>query len=344
MNYENPIRKGKLYFRYGTMGSAKTAMLLTTAYNFEERGMDYICMKPIVDNREKDSVIRSRIGIERRCSWIYPESDMYKMLTEVFDTEGLKEWILIDEAQFLSPEQVDQLARIVDNFGVNVLCYGLRTDFQSHLFDGSRRLFEIADTIDEVKSTCTCGRKTIINARIDRAGNVVMDGEQVEIGGNDKYMAMCRRCWAKRRCERDRIESLDFGKTTTLVEAVYETSATQRKGSDCRQITANMPETPLKRRNSGRFVYKRLWVRTGIFPISVCRVFPCFLHGAQSEGRQSERQEPARHAKSRKSSSRPDGWRSQTRRMPHIPRRSGIFPPRLSPLPTGLRGWRPPLG
>ena len=158
MNYENPIRKGKLYFRYGTMGSAKTAMLLTTAYNFEERGMAYICMKPIVDNREKDSVIRSRIGIERRCSWIYPESDMYKMLTEVFDTEGLKEWILIDEAQFLSPEQVDQLARIVDNFGVNVLCYGLRTDFQSHLFDGSRRLFEIADTIDEVKSTCTCGQ------------------------------------------------------------------------------------------------------------------------------------------------------------------------------------------
>lgn len=90
MNYENPIRKGKLYFRYGTMGSAKTAMLLTTAYNFEERGMDYICMKPIVDNREKDSVIRSRIGIERRCSWIYPESDMYKMLTEVFDTERLE--------------------------------------------------------------------------------------------------------------------------------------------------------------------------------------------------------------------------------------------------------------
>lgn len=214
MNYENPLRRGKLYFRYGTMGSAKTAMLLTTAYNFEERGMDYMCMKPIVDDREKDSVIRSRIGIERRCRWIYPESDMYRMLTEVFDAEGLKEWILIDEAQFLSAEQVDQLARIVDNFGVNVLCYGLRTDFQSHLFDGSRRLFEIADTIDEVKSTCTCGRKTIINARIDHAGNVVMDGEQVEIGGNDKYMAMCRRCWVKRRCERDRVEALDFGDGT----------------------------------------------------------------------------------------------------------------------------------
>ena len=193
------------------MGSAKTAMLLTTAYNFEERGMQYLCMKPIIDNREKDCVIRSRIGIERRCEWIYPGSDMYKNLTEIFKAEGLKEWILIDEAQFLHPDQVDQLARIVDDFGVNVMCYGLRTDFQSHLFDGSRRLFEIADTIDEVKSTCTCGRKTIINARIDREGNVVMDGNQVEIGGNDRYMSMCRRCWTKRRCESEQSSALDFG-------------------------------------------------------------------------------------------------------------------------------------
>ena len=139
----NPHRRGKLYFRYGTMGSAKTAILLTTAYNFEERGLDYLCMKPIVDNREKDSVIRSRIGIERKCRWIFPESDMYRMLVDIFEAEGLKEWILIDEAQFLAAEQVDQLARIVDDYGVNVLCYGLRTDFQSHLFDGSRRLLKL---------------------------------------------------------------------------------------------------------------------------------------------------------------------------------------------------------
>lgn len=137
MNNGNPLRRGKLYFRYGTMGSAKTALLLTTAYNFEERGMNYLCMKPIVDNREKSSVIRSRIGIERNCRWIYPESDMYKMLVDIFESEGLMEWTLIDEAQFLSPLQVDQLARIVDDFGVNVMCYGLRTDFQSRLFDGS---------------------------------------------------------------------------------------------------------------------------------------------------------------------------------------------------------------
>lgn len=211
MDCENQQRRGKLYFRYGTMGSAKTALLLTTAYNFEERGMSYLCMKPFIDNREKDSVIRSRIGIERRCLWIYPESDMYKMLVDIFKSENLKEWILIDEAQFLSEVQVDQLARIVDDFGVNVMCYGLRTDFQSRLFDGSRRLFEIADTIDEIKSTCSCGRKTIINARIDRMGNVVTDGNQVEIGGNERYMAMCRRCWSRRRCERERSSELNFG-------------------------------------------------------------------------------------------------------------------------------------
>ena len=200
MNYENPIRRGKLYFRYGTMGSAKTAMLLTTAYNFEERGMDYICMKPIVDNREKDSVIRSRIGIERRCSWIYPESDMYKMLTEVFDTEGLKEWILIDEAQFLSPEQVDQLARIVDNFGVNVLCYGLRTDFSMQGFPGSTRLLELAHAIEEMKTICTCGRKATCNGRKVN-GEFVFEGDQVAIDqeNNVEYQSLCAQCYFAER-------------------------------------------------------------------------------------------------------------------------------------------------
>ena len=193
---------GKLYFKYGTMGSAKTALLLTQAYNFEERGMQYLCMKPIIDDREKDNVIRSRIGIERKCSWIYPESDLYAMLKEMFDkTLVVKDWILIDEVQFLSAQQIDQLARIVDDYGVNVVCYGLRTDFQSHMFEGSRRLFELADTIEEIKSTCSCGRKTIINARIDSAGNIVTDGNQVEIGGDDKYVALCRRCWRNRRIE-----------------------------------------------------------------------------------------------------------------------------------------------
>ena len=211
MNIEKSQRRGKLYFRYGTMGSAKTALLLTTAYNFEERKMDYVCMKPVIDDREKDSVIRSRIGIERRCCWIYPNTNMYQMLVEMFESEGrLMEWVLIDESQFLTAEQVDQLAQVVDDYGVNVMCYGLRTDFQTHLFEGSRRLFELADTIDEIKSTCTCGRKTIVNARIDRNGDVILDGEQVEIGGDDKYMAMCRRCYRNRRCEREQSCSINF--------------------------------------------------------------------------------------------------------------------------------------
>ena len=201
----------KLYFRYGTMLSAKTAMLLTTAYNFEERGMSYVCLKPVIDTRDKKNVIRSRIGIERECKWIYTETDLYEMVKESFEqTLDVPDWILVDEAQFLSAMQVDQLARIVDDYGCNVICYGLRTDFRTQLFEGSRRLFEIADSIEEVKSTCSCGRKTIVNARIDGNGQIITEGEQVEIGGNDKYMAVCRKCWRNKRIEMAHRDSLPF--------------------------------------------------------------------------------------------------------------------------------------
>ena len=104
-------------------------------------------------------------------------------------------WILVDEAQFLSAEQVDQLAALVDKFGVSVMCYGLRTDFKTQLFEGSKRLFEVADTIEEIKSSCECDNKCIFNARIDKNGNVVVDGEQIEIGGDDRYTSMCRKCY-----------------------------------------------------------------------------------------------------------------------------------------------------
>ena len=175
-------RKGKLYFRYGTMGSAKTALLLTTAYNFEERHVDYMCLKPVIDTREATNVIRSRIGIERQCRWIYQNTNLYEFARDLYRTEGrIVDWYLIDEAQFLTEAQVDQLSRIVDDIGSNVVCYGLRTDFKSHLFEGSRRLFEIADTIDEIKSTCNCGHKTIINARIDAQGNILSEGAQLEV-------------------------------------------------------------------------------------------------------------------------------------------------------------------
>ena len=204
-------RLGKLYFRYGTMGSAKTALLLTQAYNFEERGMTYACLKPVIDTREGDAVIRSRIGIERSCSWIYHETNLYDLARQLCDERGaVVEWFLVDESQFLTERQVDQLARVVDDFGCNVVCYGLRTDFQSHLFEGSRRLFEIADSIDEIKSTCSCGRKTIINARIDQNGDFVSEGNQVEIGGDDRYIAVCRSCWSRKRIEQSRRNELPF--------------------------------------------------------------------------------------------------------------------------------------
>ena len=204
-------RKGKLYFRYGTMGSAKTALLLTQAYNFEERGMSYVCLKPIIDNREKINVIKSRIGIERECSWIHGDTDIYALAQELFEKSlSIIDWFLVDECQFLTEKQVDQLSRIVDDFGSNVVCYGLRTDFQSHLFEGSRRLFEIADSIDEIKSTCNCGRKTIINARIDGNGDFVEEGAQVEIGGDDRYIAVCRKCWRNKKIEQAQRASLPF--------------------------------------------------------------------------------------------------------------------------------------
>ena len=193
------------------MGSAKTALLLTTAYNFEERGMGYMCFKPVTDTREKKNVIRSRIGIERACRWIYHDTDLFALIAAMHDREGdIPGWLLIDEAQFLSKEQVDQLAMIVDTFGINVICYGLRTDFRTNLFEGARRLFELDDSIDEIKSTCSCGRKTIVNARIDSKGNIITEGEQVEIGGNDRYMAVCRTCWRNKRIESTRRGALPF--------------------------------------------------------------------------------------------------------------------------------------
>lgn len=190
------------------MGSAKTALLLTTAYNFEERKIAYRCMKPVVDTRDNKNVIRSRIGIERECSWIYSDTNLYEMVLGMGADTDRPEWVLVDEAQFLSADQVDQLARVVDEFGINVICYGLRTDFRTHLFEGSKRLLEIADTIDEIKSTCTCGRKTIVNARVNSLGEIITEGEVVEIGGNERYIAVCRNCWRNKRIEQSRKSSL----------------------------------------------------------------------------------------------------------------------------------------
>ena len=189
----------KLRFLYGTMASAKTLRLLTTAYNFEEKGLRFMVLKPSQDTRDGEDVIASRIGLQRECISVHQDLNLYKAIEEyntVLKANLDKlEWILIDESQFLTEEQVDQLAQIVDEMDIEIMCFGLRTDFQSHLFPGSKRLMELADEIEEVKSRCTCGRKTSINARLDEKGNVIFQGEQVVVGGDDKYKPLCRKCW-----------------------------------------------------------------------------------------------------------------------------------------------------
>lgn len=199
---------GKLYFRYGCMGSTKSLNLLTTAYQFDEKGIICLAFKPSIDNRGVDGVISSRIeGLERKCISVSPSDNLYKAIEEYVGyqksvMEKPLEWILVDECQFLTEEQVDQLAEIVDSLDINVMCYGLQTDFKSNSFAASRRLFELADSIEEVKSSCSCGRKAIINARINEDGKVLSSGEQILIGGNDKYIALCRKCWKEKLRER----------------------------------------------------------------------------------------------------------------------------------------------
>lgn len=189
----------KLFFRYATMNSAKSAELLMKAYNFEERGLKILCIKPSIDGREGKNVIKSRVGIERECKMVKPTDNIYDGVKKLLENGGKIDWILADESQFFKKEQIDQLGDIVDELDINVICYGLRADFRTELFEGSKRLFEIADSIEEMKSSCSCGRKSIINARIDENGNVVTNGEQIEIGGNDRYVSLCRKCYKKLR-------------------------------------------------------------------------------------------------------------------------------------------------
>ena len=190
----------KFKFVWGPMSGGKSLSLLSTAYNLEENGIQIMVLKPSLDTRDGEGIIRSRAGLERKCVMIDKEINLYKAIKAYKNVlaaqfEILK-WVLIDEAQFLTEEQVDQLSDVVDFLNVNVMCFGLRTDFQSHLFAGSKRLFEIADDLEEIKSSCECGeKKASINARFNDDGEIITEGSQVEIGGNDKYRAICRKCW-----------------------------------------------------------------------------------------------------------------------------------------------------
>ena len=186
------------------MGSGKSLQLLASAYNFQERNIPYVILKSVIDSRDGDGVIYSRaLGVGRKCTTITPEIDLFELVRNVCQKDELffqpkVKWILVDEAQFLTPEQVDQLAAVSDMLHINILCFGLRTDFQTQLFPGSKRLFEVADDLVEIKSSCSCDTKTMFNARIDAEGNILTEGEQVEVGGDEKYTPLCRKCYYER--------------------------------------------------------------------------------------------------------------------------------------------------
>ena len=184
----------KLYFKYGAMGSSKSAQALITQFNYEELGMKVWLIKPSIDDRDGKNIIRSRIGLQREAQVITPEED----ILETFKTIPDVDVIIADEAQFFTPAQIDQLRTIVDDEDLPVLCFGLRTDFLTHFFPGAQRLMELADSLTEIKTVCACGRKATVNARIDENGRVVTEGGQILLGGNDSYIAMCHKCWKNR--------------------------------------------------------------------------------------------------------------------------------------------------
>lgn len=187
----------KLYFKYGVMGSSKSAQALITKFNYEERGMSVWLIKPSVDTRDGAEMIRSRIGLECRAEVITPETDIVRRYHEL----GRRDVIIGDEAQFFTPEQIEALRFLVDEEDLPVLCFGLRTDFLTRFFPGSQRLMELADSITEIKTICECGKKATVNARIDGRGRIVTSGGQVLLGGNDSYLAMCHQCWKRKIAE-----------------------------------------------------------------------------------------------------------------------------------------------
>ena len=194
----------KLYFKYGAMGSSKTAQALITKYNYEENNLNVWLIKPSADVRDGADILKSRIGLQAVVHIIPPAVDVYKLFVDT--KKDTCDVIIVDECQFLTSEQIDQLRYIVNDFNVPVMCFGLRTDFQTKLFPGSLRLMEVADTIQEIKTICDCGAKATVNARIDGEGHIVTEGAQVVLGGNDAYIAMCHKCYMKGIREKRKIK------------------------------------------------------------------------------------------------------------------------------------------
>ena len=182
----------KLYFYYSAMNAGKTTNLLQSSYNYAERGMNTLVLKPRIDNREGESRVRSRIGLEADAIDVGPEVDLYQLVVREGEEQAVH-CVLVDEAQFLSAQQVEQLTEVVDTLDIPVLAYGLRTDFLGELFEGAQLLLALADELREIKTVCHCGRKAIMTVRFDGEGRPMRAGDQIQIGGNETYISMCRR-------------------------------------------------------------------------------------------------------------------------------------------------------
>jgi thymidine kinase len=182
----------KVYFYYSAMNAGKSTIMLQSSYNYRERGMNTLLFIPAIDTRAGGARVKSRIGLESAAT-AFGAGDDLLALTRAEHARQPLSCVLVDEAQFLSRDQVYQLTEVADVLGIPVLCYGLRTDFQGNLFEGSERLLAVADNLNEIKTICHCGRKATMNLRVDASGRAVHEGEQIEIGGNERYVAVCRR-------------------------------------------------------------------------------------------------------------------------------------------------------
>jgi thymidine kinase len=182
----------KLHFYYSAMNAGKSTTLLQSSYNYNERGMDTLLLVPAIDTRYGNNKVASRIGLQAEATSFNNDEDLYQYIKQALNKNNNIKCILIDEAQFLTKKQVQDLAQITIDFHMPVLAYGLRSDFMGEPFEGSKYLLALADQLIELKTICHCGRKATMNMRVDENGKAVREGEQIEIGGNDRYVAVCR--------------------------------------------------------------------------------------------------------------------------------------------------------
>lgn len=185
----------KLYFKYGAMGSSKTAQALITKFNYEEKGLRTVLLKPSLDTRDSVEMCVSRIGLSAKAVVVSRDCNLFALLKGLAPSIDV---VIVDECQFLAVNQVNSLGDFVVEFDKPVLCFGLRTDFKTELFPASKRLFELAESVSEIKCVCECGKKATFNARIDDNGDIVTEGERIVLGGNETYVSMCRFCYARK--------------------------------------------------------------------------------------------------------------------------------------------------